>query len=56
MTNEEVKALAKSLTLQMFKDINDKGMTDNQMNWYLSRVIHTASMELDFRLEDINNE
>ena len=52
MTHNEVKALAKNLTKQMFDDINDKGMTEYQKNWYLSRVIHTASLELDFSMEE----
>ena len=51
MSNEEVKQLVKNLTNTMFEDIYNKELTKTQRNWYLSRLIHTASLELDFVLE-----
>lgn len=50
-SKQEVKESARSLIKQISADIAEDDWTNDQVIWYLSKVIHTASLELDRRLD-----
>ena len=50
-SKQEVKESARSLIKQISADIAEDSWTNDQVIWYLSKVIHAASLELDRRLD-----